>query len=142
MFKGYVRSPYSHNLVTQGVVLDVIAPYRSQMVDHLMLMIKHTNSKSKRAGVACLSEYFVNGKPHSFSRVITCRCLQNTKDGGMRELILQREDNLLVDLMTNLFGEHNHCHYHDKGAVVNAFASIATHSTVIFSFHTHYSSSC
>ncbi|PBK89644.1 ARM repeat-containing protein [Armillaria gallica] len=87
---------------------DVIAPYRSQMADHLMLMIKHKNSKSKGAGVTCLSEYFVN-------------------DGGMRELIRQREDNLLVDLMTSLFGERNHCHYHDKGAVMKAFASIATH---------------
>ncbi len=142
MFKGYARSPYSHNLVTQGVVLDVIAPYRSQMADHLILMIKHKNSKSKGAGVACLSEYFINGRPRSFSRGSTRRCLQNTKDGGMRELILQREANLLVDLMTSLFGEHNHCHDHDKGAVLNAFASIATHSTVIFSFNTHYSSSC
>ncbi len=62
------------------------------------------------------------------------RCLQNTKDGGMRRLILQRADNLLVDLMTSLFGEHNHCHYDDKDNVVNAFASIATHSIVVFSF--------
>ncbi|KAK0234925.1 hypothetical protein EDD85DRAFT_841085 [Armillaria nabsnona] len=29
--------------------------------------------------------------------------------------------------MTSLFGEHNHCHYHDKGAAMKAFASIATH---------------
>ncbi|PBK66034.1 ARM repeat-containing protein [Armillaria solidipes] len=106
----YTQAHAASSLGSMSTCLkDVIAPYHSQMLHHLMQMIKDKNSKSKGAGVACLSEYFV-------------------KDGGMRELILQREDNLLVDLMTSLFGEHDHCHYHDKGAVVNAFASIATHS--------------
>ncbi|KAK0186390.1 hypothetical protein F5146DRAFT_1065725 [Armillaria mellea] len=104
-----VRSPHSHSLFTKGVILGAIAPHQIQIVDNLMSMINHENSKAKGTGVACLSEYFVN-------------------DGAMRKLILQQKDNLLVDLMTSLFGEHNHCHYHDKGTAMNAFEAIAMHS--------------
>ncbi|KAK0216786.1 hypothetical protein IW262DRAFT_146555 [Armillaria fumosa] len=51
---------------------DVISLDRSLTLDNLMRMIEPQSSKPKRAGVVCLSEYFVN-------------------DGEMRKLILQRE---------------------------------------------------
>ncbi|KAK0216782.1 hypothetical protein IW262DRAFT_1298790 [Armillaria fumosa] len=94
----------SYSLIIQGVVLDVISLDRSKMLRRLMRMIKSKNSKSKRVGV-------------------------HTKDGVMRKLVLQRED-LLVDLMTSLFRERNHCHHNDKDAVVKAFEAIATHSEI------------
>ncbi|KAK0488037.1 hypothetical protein EDD18DRAFT_649374 [Armillaria luteobubalina] len=88
------------------LVKDPIPAHQNAMLRHLMLIITGLKkSKSKRAGVICLSEYFVN-------------------DGAIRKLILQ-ENELFVDLITNLFGEC-HCHYNDKGAVVNAFAFIVT----------------
>ncbi|KAK0460334.1 hypothetical protein IW261DRAFT_1534220 [Armillaria novae-zelandiae] len=55
----------------------------SKMLRRLMRMIKSKNPQSKRAGVVCLSECFVN-------------------DGVMRKLVLQRQG-LLVDLMKSLF---------------------------------------
>ncbi|KAK0488042.1 hypothetical protein EDD18DRAFT_1110656 [Armillaria luteobubalina] len=82
----------SYSLITQGVILDVIyLDWSLKMLCHLMRMIKSKNSKSKRAGVLCLSESFMQFKQKRVIQVLVhILCIDRWLDVGHCITLLQK----------------------------------------------------